>query len=272
MLRSHLRAGLLTVLAASAWSLVVLAAVPALADDRRNTSDDDPFAGPAEREPGAPAAAVAAQGSNAAEARPAQPPTRDDRELEERIQTALKTPTHMEFVETPLQDAVDYLKDLHGIEIQLDSKALEDEGIGSDTPMTRSLKGLSLDSSLRLLLEPLDLTFVVRHGVLEITTHDAVKKMIELRVYSVQNLISEELDVEDIAKVARLATVDPFAAPIPGGVTVPAPQQVRPAEEESQPIIVPFGELLVVRGSIAEHERLADLLDKIREKLPHAAR
>ena len=39
---------------------------------------------------------------------------------------------------------IDYLKDYHKIEIQLDKKALDDVGIGSDTPVTKNLKGITL--------------------------------------------------------------------------------------------------------------------------------
>ncbi len=42
---------------------------------------------------------------------------------------ALKQPTQIEFVETPLKDVIEYLKDLHHVEIQLDSPALKEEGI-----------------------------------------------------------------------------------------------------------------------------------------------
>jgi hypothetical protein len=55
---------------------------------------------------------------------------------EKKIYDALKSPTQLEFTETPLSDVLDWLKDYHGIEIQLDNKALGDVGIGSDTPVT----------------------------------------------------------------------------------------------------------------------------------------
>ena len=76
---------------------------------------------------------------------------------EKRIHDALKSPTQLEFIETPLSDVIDYLKDYHNIEIQLDNKALTDVGIGSDTPVTKNLKGISLRSALRLLLGDLEL-------------------------------------------------------------------------------------------------------------------
>jgi hypothetical protein len=73
-------------------------------------------------------------------------------------------------VETPLKDVVDYLQDLHHIEIQLDEKALRQAGIGDDTPVTFNLKGVSLQSALRLLLREPDLDYVIRDEVLFITT------------------------------------------------------------------------------------------------------
>jgi ferric-dicitrate binding protein FerR (iron transport regulator)/tetratricopeptide (TPR) repeat protein len=91
-------------------------------------------------------------------------------QAEKRVQDALRSPTHLEFVEAPLQDVIDYLKDLHGIEIQVDKKALDDVGIANDTPITKQLKGISLRSALRLILRDLDLTYVIQDEVLLITT------------------------------------------------------------------------------------------------------
>ena len=62
-------------------------------------------------------------------------------QAEKKISEALKSPTQLEFIETPLQDVVDYLKDFHDIEIQIDNRALDDVGIGSDTPITQEPQG-----------------------------------------------------------------------------------------------------------------------------------
>ena len=40
---------------------------------------------------------------------------------------------------------------MHKIEIQLDTKALGDVSIGTDTPVTKNLKGVSLRSALRMM-------------------------------------------------------------------------------------------------------------------------
>src|SRR5256885_5898280 len=86
------------------------------------------------------------------------------------IRAALDQKTDIKFVETPFSGVIDDLKQRHGIEIQLDHRALDDASIPMNTPVTRSIKGVTLRSALNLLLDPLDLTYAVQNGVLMITT------------------------------------------------------------------------------------------------------
>ncbi|HJT35842.1 MAG TPA: hypothetical protein VJ783_27685, partial [Pirellulales bacterium] len=86
------------------------------------------------------------------------------------IQRALGENTELDFVDQPLADVVEFLKQRHVIEIQLDARALADAGLGSDTPITRKIKDISLRSVLRLVLGELDMTYVVRDGFLLLTT------------------------------------------------------------------------------------------------------
>ena len=108
---------------------------------------------------------------------------------EVKIRKALDEPTNLEFVETPLTDVIDYLKDLHGIEIQIDNKALEDAATGTDTPVTRNLRGISLRSALRLMLGPLDLAYVIKDEVLLITTKEKADAELVTKVYPVADLV-----------------------------------------------------------------------------------
>ena len=87
-----------------------------------------------------------------------------------RIEQALKQRTELEFVETPLRDVVDYLKDLHHIEIQLDYAALKEVGVDENTPITKKLIGISLRSALKLMLDELQLKYVIHNEVLLITS------------------------------------------------------------------------------------------------------
>ena len=108
---------------------------------------------------------------------------------EKKINDALKSPTQLEFIETPLQDVIDFLKDFHQIEIQIDQRALDDVGIGTDTPITRNLKGITLRSALRLLLRDLDLTYVIQDEVLLITTPEEAETRLSTKVYPVADLV-----------------------------------------------------------------------------------
>ena len=50
----------------------------------------------------------------------------------------------MDFLDDPLSDAVTYLENLHGIQIEIDQKALEDIALTTDTPVTKQLSGITL--------------------------------------------------------------------------------------------------------------------------------
>jgi hypothetical protein len=110
---------------------------------------------------------------------------------ETKIYEALKAPTEFEFVDTPLQDVIAALKEFHKIPIQLDKKALQDVGVPADVPITKSLKGITLRSALRLMLRDLDLTYVVRDDVLLITTPEEAENMTYVRVYPVDDLVGD---------------------------------------------------------------------------------
>ena len=111
----------------------------------------------------------------------------------QKIEQELDKPTQLQFVETPLQDVIDYLKKRHGIEIQVDRKALSDVGLDPSTlPITRNLKGLSLRSALELTLRELDLTYLVGDEVLLITTLEEAKARLTTKFYPVADLIASQ--------------------------------------------------------------------------------
>ncbi|HEX5105152.1 MAG TPA: hypothetical protein VFV87_15135, partial [Pirellulaceae bacterium] len=108
---------------------------------------------------------------------------------EERIFKALNDQAVMEFIETPLNDAINILKDTHQIPIELDVKRLEEAGVNIDTPVTKNLRGITLRSALRLLLNDLELTYVVRDEVLLITTPEEAESQLITKVYPVGDLV-----------------------------------------------------------------------------------
>lgn len=87
------------------------------------------------------------------------------------IETALdKRCDNLEFAETPLRDAVAMIAEQAGIGIALHHKGLDDAGLDPETPVTARFAAVSLRSVLRAVLEDLDLTSIIRHDRLLVTT------------------------------------------------------------------------------------------------------
>ena len=76
-------------------------------------------------------------------------------EAAKRIEKALNAPLHsmgIDFADQPLNDVLMQLQDEYGIPIQLDAPALEEAGVGIDSPVTKDLHNISLRSALRIML------------------------------------------------------------------------------------------------------------------------
>jgi hypothetical protein len=112
-------------------------------------------------------------------------------EGEKKITAELEKPTNFEFNETPLVDAIDYLKDLHQIEIQLDTKALENAGIDGDSPMTIKVAKVPLRAALRRVLSSLELAYIVQDDMLLITTNELASVTLVTRTYPVADLTAD---------------------------------------------------------------------------------
>lgn len=167
---------------------------------------------------------------------------------EQEILDALERPTLIEFHQAPLQDVVDFLKDKHQIEIQLDAKAMEEAGIGQDTPVTAALKKVSLRSALGLLLKPLDLNWDIRDEVLLITTPDQADSFLFTRTYPVADLG----DSPEFGRVvdAITNTVLPNSWDDVGG-----PGSI---------VVVPGSQSIVISQTRAAHEEILTLLRSLR--------
>ena len=108
---------------------------------------------------------------------------------EQSIFQALDDDTSLQFLDSPLEEVVLFLEDQHDIQIELDTRALDDVGIGTDVPISKNLKGISLRSALRLMLRDLDLTYVIRDEVLLITTPEEAESKLITKVYPVGDLV-----------------------------------------------------------------------------------
>jgi hypothetical protein len=107
-----------------------------------------------------------------------------------RIERELDKTCDVEFVETPLKDVVAYLQEMRSIPILLNTKKLEEASVSPDTPVTKQLRGISLRSVLNLILEDLELTYVVRDEVLQITTPSDAQGATEIRIYDCRDILA----------------------------------------------------------------------------------
>jgi len=174
---------------------------------------------------------------------------------ERKIRDQLAAKTTFEFIETPLQDVIDYLKDLHGIEIQLDRKALDGVGIGTDTPVTANLKGVSLENGLQKVLAKMKLSYIVTDEVLLITTAGEARRRWLVRAY--------RLGPEDARRVAPDAPQPGAEAVIRKITATIAPNTWKPAGAGGAIAPVSLGkhDALVVRQTADVHRQIAKLLE-----------
>jgi len=122
----------------------------------------------------------------------------DEDSIEARLVKTLAKPTTVEFLDLPLEDCLAFLKEFHKVNIVINHPALIEEGIARDHPINLKLADVSFESILHLILEPLQLDWVIQDEVLKITTAFSAAQHAETRPYAVQNLIeaghtSEEL-------------------------------------------------------------------------------
>ena len=173
---------------------------------------------------------------------------------EARIHAELSKPTVLEFIETPLPDVVSYLKDYHKMEIQIDQKALDDAGIGSDTPISRDIRGISLRSALTILLREFDMTWLVDNQVLLLTTNEAARNHLETRTYDVQSLLTgQPHGAHELAEVVRQLLVMQRHEARSGHGMGGGPATVVTAYRNS----------LIVRTNPHGHREVEDLLEQL---------
>jgi general secretion pathway protein D len=106
------------------------------------------------------------------------------------IEQKLRTPVMPKYDNTPLTKVVDGLSQLAGVNIHIDPRGLEQEGIRSDTPITLNLpQEISLKSALTLILEPLHLTYTIKDETLKITSEQIRDGEVYPVVYPVGDLV-----------------------------------------------------------------------------------
>ncbi|NNE00013.1 MAG: hypothetical protein HKN47_22060 [Pirellulaceae bacterium] len=207
--------------------------------------DTDPFGGgksvptrrPAARRPVANAAATPKAQVNAQ----AQAPVSD---VEARLQALLSDETTQTFINTPLNEALETVSRTHDIPIVLDRRALEEVGLTPDVPVTLSLKNVSLRSFMRLMLRGLQLTYMIKDEVLQITTVEVAQRnlIVKMHIFP-KSLISK---TDQIVRALQ-STVQPATWDISGGPSS----------------VVPIENVMAISATADVHDDVAEFLIKL---------
>jgi len=112
---------------------------------------------------------------------------RSQKELE--IERKLSEPITLSFTETPLGDVVEFLQNATGVNVFLDRHSLETENIASDRPISISLANIPLKSALKILLDQMELEYMIGNDVLMITTPLKKQGKVYNKTYFVGDLV-----------------------------------------------------------------------------------
>lgn len=149
----------------------------------------------------------------------------------------------------PLRLVLQYFSKELDIPIHLDIPELDLLSIDPDTPITISAPSIRFRSLIVLMLEPLELTYMLRHDVLEITTSDAANAEPSNEVYRLPDILSGPGSGQAIAMIE--GTVDPDSWLTNGGTSN---------------VLVIAEKLLVVSAPTSTQYKVQELLGKIAEK------
>jgi len=104
----------------------------------------------------------------------------------------------IDFQDTPLQKAVDHFAEELVIDIRLDERALDDVGIRSRQPISVSLTDCKFATALQAMLMELDLTWMIRDGVIWITTPEEAQSAMQVAVFDVRDLCRDFSESEGL--------------------------------------------------------------------------
>lgn len=189
------------------------------------------------------------------------------------------------FDKTPLDKAVDALREATHANIQAKWRLLESAGIDQQTPVTLNLKDVPLSQALDFLCDEagagsVRLAARADRGVIVITTEEDVSREVESRVYDVRDLVVADAQFMSGGSLSLTAPSPTTTAPSPGPVgpysdsldrlkqivtDSIAPDSWRDAGGTVSSIL-DFDGLLIIVTTPEYHQQIADLLDKIRAR------
>lgn len=163
------------------------------------------------------------------------------------IQKSLQTRISFDFEQTELSEVINVLQKKVGVQIELDEPKIQDEGVATDQPITAWGNDVLLEAVLDRILDPLQLTWLIRYETLQVTTTVAAGEILETRVYGVQEFLDTGYDYDELIDLLS-STVEPESWDEVGG-----PSSMRPGVG-----------VLVIRQTQRFHRKIANVLGDLK--------
>jgi len=192
---------------------------------------------------------------------------------ERAVRKALQQEVSFWYAETPLSQLVQHLSADAGVNVVINHRALREVGMTAHFSVSVDAKNVTLETALRQVLRPIDLTFLIRDEVVVVTTPEEREAALLTRVYPVGDLIEDDLPEgatpETLSpellrpRLAPLCTLDLLEEIVQGAV---APITWDIAGGAGAIHAGRFGDLhaLVVRQRTDAHDEVASLLALLR--------
>ncbi|MEQ1825055.1 MAG: hypothetical protein ABL921_03890 [Pirellula sp.] len=161
--------------------------------------------------------------------------------MEDAIRDRLNKRIEVKFNAQPLSSALRYFSEELKIPILIDDKALQDESISPDEPVTLDFGSNTTmaKSSLNLILEPLQLTYIIRNEIMIITSRQTSANIV--RYYDLSFVLPDNSTCHELNQLIE-TIVAPDLWQVAGGtcsktifgsmLVVSAPEVVQDAVEE----------------------------------------
>lgn len=113
--------------------------------------------------------------------------TRSEKHRE--IEAKLNKNISLDFKNVPLSQVIDDLRVMSGMNIVVDTRALEEENIPTNRPISVKLDNISTRNALNIILREARLTHIIEDDVLKVTTERHARGKLVQRVFSVADLV-----------------------------------------------------------------------------------
>jgi RNA polymerase sigma factor (sigma-70 family) len=156
-----------------------------------------------------------------------------------------KTKIDVQLSGVPLSAVLTSISDQIGVDFFVDEKALEEQVVSPDEPITLMFKNqVAVRDALSLILKPLELTYHIRHGMVVVTGRDHEKETV--RTYDLSYILPDNSTVHELMAVIR-TSVQQDVWDMSGGTST----------------LGVFGSMLIVNANEETHQDLERLLREL---------